>query len=104
MVNFLKLTVGLEYYSDLGKIGDFAKLSDQQHTLFAVTDFKAGVFDVNLGVGYGLTPRSNRLVVKTIIGYAFPVPGSPSQSGEKPASVLSNPVAHASRASSGGFR
>jgi len=71
--------VGLEYYSDLGKIGDFAKLSDQQHTLFAVTDFKAGVFDVNLGVGYGLTPRSDRLVVKTIIGYAFPVPGSPSQ-------------------------
>src|SRR6202790_838592 len=29
--------LGLEYYGDLGKIGDFAKLSDQQHTLFAVT-------------------------------------------------------------------
>jgi len=42
--------LGLEYYSDLGKIGDFASFNDQQHTLFAVTDFKAGIFDVDLGV------------------------------------------------------
>jgi hypothetical protein len=50
------LFVGLEYYADFGEIGRFGKLSDQQHTLFAVTDFKLGVFDCNLGVGYGLTP------------------------------------------------
>src|ERR1700726_2584276 len=31
------LFVGLEYYADFGRIGDFAKLADQQHTLFAVT-------------------------------------------------------------------
>src|ERR1700704_375568 len=56
------LFVGLEYYADFGEIGHFGKLSDQQHTLFAVTDFKLGVFNVNLGFGYGLTPSSDRFV------------------------------------------
>ena len=50
--------------------------------LFAVTDFKFGVFDVDFGVGHGLTPASDRWVVKTIIGYAFPVPGSNSDASE----------------------
>jgi hypothetical protein len=44
------------------------KLSDQQHTLFAVTDFKLDVFSVNFGLGYGLTPASDRFVIKTIFG------------------------------------
>jgi hypothetical protein len=35
------LYAGFEYYSDLGEIGNFNKPSDQQHTLFAVTDFQA---------------------------------------------------------------
>lgn len=77
--------VGLEYYADFGEIGNFSKLADQQHTLFAVTDFKAGVFDVDFGVGYGLTPGSDRWVVKTIIGYAFPVPGANPAAGERAA-------------------
>jgi hypothetical protein len=67
--------VGLEYYGDFGKIGDFLPLQQQSQQLFAVTDFKAGVVDVELGVGYGFTPGSDRVVAKAIIGYAFPVPG-----------------------------
>ncbi len=55
------LFVGLEYYADFGEIGNFAKLADQQHTLFAVTDFKLGDFGVNFGVGYGLTPAVRSL-------------------------------------------
>ena len=74
---------GLEYYADFGEIGGFAKLADQQHTLFAVTDFKLGIFDVDFGVGYGLTPASDRWVIKTIWGYAFPVPGSNSTASER---------------------
>jgi len=89
------LFAGFEYYSDLGQIGNFDKLSEQQHTLFAVTDFKAGVFDVNFGVGYGLTPASDRLVVKTIIGYAFPVPGQKPDGNTRMSSGPVNPFAHA---------
>ncbi|MDI1264945.1 MAG: hypothetical protein PS018_16965, partial [bacterium] len=66
----------------------------QQHTLVAVTDFKFGVFGVNFGVGYGLTPASDRLVIKTIIGYAFPVPDG--KSGDEPVKVPVNPMTRVS--------
>ena len=75
--------VGLEHYSELGEIGHFLPLREQQHTLFAVTDFKLGKFDINLGIGCGLTPGSDRLVAKTIIGYAFPVPGKNDGAGDR---------------------
>jgi hypothetical protein len=87
--------IGLEYYADFGAIGSFPGFADQQHNLFAVTDFKVGVFDVDFGVGYGLTPASDRWVVKTIIGYAFPVPGSNSAGEHSPAGPV-NPMSHAS--------
>ncbi|MGY3585158.1 hypothetical protein ACVIGB_005787 [Bradyrhizobium sp. USDA 4341] len=88
--------VGLEYYADFGKIGDFSPLAEQQHTLFAVTDFKVGDVDIDFGVGYGLTRASDRLVVKTIIGYAFPVPGTKESSERASASGPINPMAHLS--------
>jgi hypothetical protein len=88
--------LGLEYYADFGEIGNFAKLADQQHTLFVVTDFKLGVLDVNFGVGYGLTPASDRWVIKTILGYAFPVPGSNAGAGERSAGGPVNPMSHTS--------
>jgi hypothetical protein len=78
--------IGLEYYADFGKIGDFLPLREQSQELYAVTDFKVKVVDVELGVGYGFTPGSDRLVVKAIIGYAFPVPGA-SDSGRSPSSL-----------------
>ena len=86
------LFVGLEYYADFGEIGRFGKVSDQQHTLFAVTDFKLGVFDINFGIGYGLTPSSDRLVVKTIVGYAFPAPGGSPDASERAPTRPVNPI------------
>lgn len=73
--------IGLEYYSDFGKIGNFLPLQQQSQQLFAVTDFKVNPVDVELGVGYGFTTGSDRLVFKAIIGYAFPVPGRGDSSG-----------------------
>jgi hypothetical protein len=88
--------LGLEYYADFGEIGNMPKLADQQHTVFLVTDFKLGVFDVDFGVGYGLTPSSDRWVIKTIIGYAFPVPGSNSSASEHSSGGPVNPMSHTS--------
>jgi hypothetical protein len=90
------LYAGFEYYSDFGKIGDFKSFDEQQHTLFAVTDFKAGIFDVDLGVGYGLTPASDRWVVKAILGYAFPVSGGNASSDERNSAGPVNPMSHPS--------
>jgi hypothetical protein len=67
--------IGLEYYADYGKIGDFLPAGEQSQQLFAVTDFKVSTVDVELGAGYGFTPGSDRFVLKAILGYAFPVPG-----------------------------
>jgi hypothetical protein len=74
--------VGVEYYTDLGKIGDFLPLEQQRQQIFGVTDFKLGVFDIELGLGYGLTSGSDRLVAKAIIGYDFPVPGATNPVGD----------------------
>jgi hypothetical protein len=60
--------VGFEYYTDLGRPQDRLPFSEQQHNLYAVVDFKIGRFDVNAGVGYGLTHGSDRLMAKMIIG------------------------------------
>ena len=88
---------GLEYYSDFGQIGSFPSFANQEHTLFAVTDFKLGVIDVNFGVGYGLTPASDRWVIKTILGYAFPVPGSGASGGEHGTMGPVNPMSRATQ-------
>ncbi|MEA2954988.1 MAG: hypothetical protein QOJ58_485, partial [Alphaproteobacteria bacterium] len=62
------LALGIEYYSVLGPFPNFVSLNEQQHNIYAVVDFKVGRFDVNAGVGYGLTPGSDRLMAKMIIG------------------------------------
>jgi hypothetical protein len=67
--------IGLEYYAFFGKMGDFLPLQQQYHDLYAVTDFKVNLVDVELGVGYGFTTGSDHLIFKAIIGYDFPVPG-----------------------------
>jgi hypothetical protein len=79
--------IGLEYYADFGKISDFLPLNEQSHQLFAVTDFKVSAIDVELGAGYGLTPGSDRFVVKAILGYAFPVPGKGNDTGRQTSSM-----------------
>ncbi len=60
--------LGVEYYSDLGPFRSFLPLNEQQHNIFGVVDFKVGRFDVNAGLGYGLTGGSDRLLAKMIIG------------------------------------
>jgi hypothetical protein len=86
--------IGLEYYSDWGQIGSFLPLQEQSQQIFAVTDFKVGKFDVELGAGFGLTAGSDRFVTKAIVGYAFPVPGQ-KDSGENATTSMSmaNPLA-----------
>jgi hypothetical protein len=61
-------SLALEYYSDLGPIGNFLPFNEQSHQIFGVVDFKAGKFDIDLGLGYGFTGGSDRLIAKAIIG------------------------------------
>ena len=65
------LMVGVEYYSDFGPVGGFSSGANQKHTVFGVLDFSVFGLDVNVGVGFGLTDSSDKLVTKLIIGRAF---------------------------------
>ena len=67
--------LALEYYTDLGRPGAFPSFNEQSHQLYAVVDFKIGDVDVDFGLGYGLTPGSDRFVAKTILTYALPIAG-----------------------------
>jgi len=67
-----KAAVGLEYYGALGSVTHFNRAHDQQHQLFPVIDLDLGPkWEFNFGVGLGLTPSTDRLIVKMILGYRF---------------------------------
>ena len=71
-----RLAAGLEYYGDLGPIDHIDRPRDQQHMIFPVVDIDLGPrWELNFGVGVGLTPGTDRLIVKMILGYRFgPLP------------------------------
>jgi hypothetical protein len=76
-----RIAAGLEYYGDLGPISHIDPARKQQHLIFPVLDIDLGPrWEFNLGVGAGLTPATDRLIIKMILGYRFgalpaPVPG-----------------------------
>jgi len=71
-----RVAAGLEYYGDIGPIDRIDRPRDQQHLIFPVLDIDLGPrWELNFGVGAGLTPATDRLIVKMILGYRFgPLP------------------------------
>ena len=71
-----RVAAGLEYYGDIGPINHIERSRDQQHLVFSVVDIDLGPrWELNVGVGAGLTGATDRLVVKMILGYRFgPLP------------------------------
>jgi hypothetical protein len=68
-------SLGLEYYADLGELTGFAPAREQQHYLFEVANLlRVERFELNVGVGEGLTSASNALVAKAILGYELDRP------------------------------
>lgn len=59
--------VAAELYSDYGPLKHFVSTDQQSQQLFGVVDYKGDEFNVEAGVGFGLTPASDRLVVKLMI-------------------------------------
>ena len=57
--------LGLEYYAELGRLSHPAPRDEQSHTVYAVIDTER----VNFGIGYGLTPASDRWTVKAILSF-----------------------------------
>lgn len=61
--------LGIEYYGDVGPINAFEAADDQGHTIFAVFDLLNNIhWELNAGVGFGLTPATDGLVAKILVG------------------------------------
>jgi hypothetical protein len=59
--------VAVEEYADYGVIKHFLPADQQSQQLFGVIDYKGELFNVEAGLGFGLTAASDRLVAKVMI-------------------------------------
>lgn len=63
---------GLEYYGALGPIGNFDPIGQQQQQIFPSIDLSVSPdWEINFGVGWGLTGSTDHLIIKGIIGRRF---------------------------------
>jgi hypothetical protein len=67
-----RISAGIEYYGSLGPVSGFNPFEEQQQQIFPVIDLNLGPqWEVNAGVGCGLTSSTDRLVLKLILGHRF---------------------------------
>ena len=67
-----KISGGFEYYGSVGPAVDFSPISQQQHQIFPVVDLNLSPkWEVNFGLGVGLTGSTDHLIAKMILGYRF---------------------------------
>ena len=67
-----KITVGIEYYGTLGPVSEYDPFDAQQHQLFPSLDLNVGeAWEINAGIGFGLTLSTDRFIAKIIIGRRF---------------------------------
>ena len=65
------LSIGVETYNDIGDAHNFGRFSQQQEALYAVVDTSIHGWDLNLGVGRGLSGPTDHWVAKAVIGVPF---------------------------------
>lgn len=61
------IATGVEYYTDMGPVSDMPGWAGQEHTLYWAWDIHRKPWILNLGVGRGLTPATDRWTVKMIV-------------------------------------
>jgi hypothetical protein len=66
-----KFALAVEHYADFGQLRHLESRENQEHTLFAVTDYSGKLLDVEAGIGFGLTKASDKVVLKTILSHTF---------------------------------
>jgi hypothetical protein len=67
-----KIAGGLEYYGSVGPITGFDPVAQQQQQIFPAIDLNiAPQWEINFGLGVGLTRSTDHLIAKMILGYRF---------------------------------
>jgi len=66
---FKNIALGAEYYGDFGQLNAFDAPPEQAHALYIVMDLlNNNKWELNIGPGFGLTPATDGLVFKILIG------------------------------------
>lgn len=63
--------VGFETYDELGPVSGFQPLSQNAQTVYLAVDHEIRGYDINAGIGRGLTDAGDRWVFKFIVGTHF---------------------------------
>jgi hypothetical protein len=67
-----KIAGGLEYYGSVGPVTGFDAVAQQQHQIFPAIDLNlAPQWEINFGLGVGVTRSTDHLIAKMILGYRF---------------------------------
>jgi hypothetical protein len=67
-----KIAGGVEYYGSLGPVTGFDPVAQQQQQIFPTIDLNVSPkWEINLGVGVGVTRSTDHLIAKMILGYRF---------------------------------
>ncbi len=67
-----KIAGGIEYYGSLGPVTGFDPVSQQQQQILPAIDLNLSPkWEVNFGLGVGVTRRTDHLLAKLILGYRF---------------------------------
>ena len=67
-----QISGGVEYYADYGSLTQFDSFHNQQQQFFAATDLNVSPkWEINFGVGIGVTGSTDHLIIKGIIGRHF---------------------------------
>jgi hypothetical protein len=67
-----KIAGGFEYYGALGPATEFLPIGQQMHQIFPTVDLNVSPkWEINFGLGVGLTHSTDHLIAKMILGYRF---------------------------------
>jgi hypothetical protein len=67
-----KIAGGLEYYGSVGPVTGFDAVAQQMHQFFPAVDLNlAPQWEINFGLGVGVTRSTDHLIAKMILGYRF---------------------------------
>jgi hypothetical protein len=67
-----QISAGMEYYGEYGGITQIDPLREQQQQFFLATDLNVSPkWEINFGVGMGVTASTDHLIIKGIIGRRF---------------------------------
>ena len=66
-----RFAVAVEHYADFGELDHLESARRQEHNVFGVADISRPRFDLELGLGLGLTQASDKVVLKAIFAHTF---------------------------------